>query len=138
MPASTRRRRHSHSATVAAADAAATTPYHFGVAATGGNPRQRISLAFAAFEYDPFAADCHWLRLLGSINAPYLAPRIPDAKTGSARPGYARPSLARSFSERDIADSAAEQLKACQAQPISRDIGEMRAARRSRYGRRNP
>src|SRR6266511_1346625 len=29
MPASTRRRRHSHSATVAATSAAGTTPYHF-------------------------------------------------------------------------------------------------------------
>jgi hypothetical protein len=44
--------------------------YHFGVVATGGNPRQRFSLVFALFADSPFAADCHWLRLLRSINAP--------------------------------------------------------------------
>jgi hypothetical protein len=49
-----------------------TPPYHFGVVATGGNPRQRISLIFAVFADSPFAADCHWLRLLGSTNAPSL------------------------------------------------------------------
>src|SRR5215210_5592995 len=45
-------------------------PYHFGVVATGGNPRQRISLAFAVFADIPFAAGCHQLRPLCSINAP--------------------------------------------------------------------
>jgi hypothetical protein len=47
-------------------------PYHFGVVATGGNPRQRISLVLAVFADRPFAADCQWLRLLGSTNAPSL------------------------------------------------------------------
>src|SRR5215211_2190026 len=51
-------------------------PYHFGVVATGGNPRQRISLAFAVFADSPFAADCHWLQPRGSIKAPSAARRM--------------------------------------------------------------
>jgi hypothetical protein len=47
-------------------------PYHFGVAATDGNPRQRISLAFAGCAVGRFAAGSHWLRPLSSINAPFL------------------------------------------------------------------
>src|SRR6266511_4002298 len=49
-------------------------PYHFGVAATGGNPQQRILLVFAASALGRFAIGCHWLRLLGSINAPSVGP----------------------------------------------------------------
>jgi hypothetical protein len=45
-------------------------PYHLTPAATTGNPRQQIWLVLALSAAGRFAADCHWLRLLGSINAP--------------------------------------------------------------------
>jgi ribonuclease HI len=56
-------------------------PYHFGVVATGGNPRQRILLVLAVFADSPFAADCHWLRLLGSTNAPSLGDLFSRGRT---------------------------------------------------------
>jgi hypothetical protein len=46
-------------------------PYHFGVSATGGNRRQRFWLDSAVSGVFRFATGCHWLRPLGSINAPY-------------------------------------------------------------------
>jgi hypothetical protein len=45
-------------------------PYHFGVTATGRNPPQRFRLDFAALGAAAFANGCHWLRPLGSTNAP--------------------------------------------------------------------
>jgi hypothetical protein len=47
-------------------------PYHFTTQATTSNPRQRIWLVSAVSASEQSATDCHWLRLLGSINAPSL------------------------------------------------------------------
>src|SRR5687767_8709968 len=47
-------------------------PYHLTVTATGGKPRQQIWLVSAVPAAARFAADCHWLHLLGSTNAPSL------------------------------------------------------------------
>jgi hypothetical protein len=48
-----------------------TPPYHLTAQATDGNSAQAIWLLFAHFPAARFAVDCHWLPLLGSINAPY-------------------------------------------------------------------
>jgi hypothetical protein len=45
-------------------------PYHFGVTATGRNPRQRFRPIRVVFAAGPFAAGCQRLRPLCSINAP--------------------------------------------------------------------
>jgi hypothetical protein len=45
-------------------------PYHALRTATGRNPRQRFRLVSALFRLGAFATGCHWLRPLGSINAP--------------------------------------------------------------------
>jgi hypothetical protein len=67
-------------------------PYHFGVAAISGNPRQQISLVLATLTPYPFASDCHWLRLLGSIDAPWSqVPRIPDANAAAGELRRPRP-----------------------------------------------
>ena len=50
-------------------------PYHLTPQATQGNAGQAIWLVFAHFPAGRFAVDCHWLRLLGSINAPQPVPR---------------------------------------------------------------
>ena len=46
-------------------------PYHQGPAATGRNRWQRFWLDSAVSGVFRFATGCHWLRPLGSINAPY-------------------------------------------------------------------
>src|SRR5687767_7590880 len=45
-------------------------PYHVIQSATGRNRWQRFWLVRAVFAAFPFATGCHWLRPLGSINAP--------------------------------------------------------------------
>jgi hypothetical protein len=45
-------------------------PHHLMAQATHGNPGQVIWLVLAHFAAGRFAVDCHWLLLLGSINAP--------------------------------------------------------------------
>ena len=59
-------------------------PYHLTPAATSCNPRQQIWLVPAVSTAGRFAGACHWLRLLGSINAPPSRREIPDTKRGSA------------------------------------------------------
>jgi hypothetical protein len=49
-----------------------TPPYHADPAATGRNRWQRFWRDSAVFGAVLFATDCHWLRPLGSINAPSL------------------------------------------------------------------
>ena len=46
-------------------------PHHQVQAATNGNPPQRIRLVTAGSGRCAFATDCHWLRPLGSTNAPF-------------------------------------------------------------------
>jgi hypothetical protein len=45
-------------------------PYHLTPAATTRNARQQFGLFWRFPAAGRFATDCHWLRLLGSINAP--------------------------------------------------------------------
>ncbi len=52
--------------------------------ATGGNPRQRFGLVSAVFALGGFATGCHWLRALGSINAPSPWREPPDDEMPSA------------------------------------------------------
>jgi hypothetical protein len=61
-------------------------PYHLTPAATSCNARQQIWLVSAVSRPARFAGACHWLRLLGSINAPSPSAGLSDEK---ADPGAA-------------------------------------------------
>ena len=62
-------------------------PYHGTPSATGRNPRQPFSPAFAVSALPRFATDCHWLQPRGSIKAPSFVVCSGDA---SARRGDPR------------------------------------------------
>jgi hypothetical protein len=62
-------------------------PYHGTPSATGRNPRQPFSPAFAVSALPRFATDCHWLQPRGSIKAPSFVVCSGDA---SARRGDSR------------------------------------------------
>jgi hypothetical protein len=59
--------------------------YHFGVTATGRNPRQRFWPIGAVFAAVQFASGCHRLRPLGSIDAPSSIARVLGAEREYAR-----------------------------------------------------
>src|SRR5215207_4240813 len=69
-------------------------PYHGTTQATGRNPRQQFSLVWAVLEAVPFASDCHWLRLLGSIKGSTFV--VPRALLSGARPPRTQTFLSQS------------------------------------------